>query len=65
MRTANDHRAREFGKKRLREAAAADPTANAQQVLEAVMKAVKAFTDNIPPSDDLTLFVIRRRPLIT
>jgi sigma-B regulation protein RsbU (phosphoserine phosphatase) len=53
-----------FGEERLRAAvAAAAPEASAQQVLEAVVDAVNAFTGDTPQSDDLTLFVVQRHPL--
>ena len=38
--------------------------ASAQQILAAVVDAVNAFAGDAPQSDDLTLLVIRRCPLI-
>ena len=60
---AMDGNDQEFGEMRLREAAAANLTGNASQVLEAVVDAVQTFTDSAPQSDDLTLFVVRRTPV--
>jgi sigma-B regulation protein RsbU (phosphoserine phosphatase) len=57
---AMDAEGRAFGEERLREAAGADPTAGAQQVLDRVLDAVRAFTGDAPQSDDLTLFVVKR-----
>ncbi len=53
-----------FGEERL-QAAVADiaPGASAQQVLEAVMDAVNAFTGDTPQSDDFTLLVVKQNPL--
>jgi serine phosphatase RsbU (regulator of sigma subunit) len=51
-----------FGQERLQAAVTANAQASAQQILEAVVDAVKAFTGDISPSDDLTLFVVRRCP---
>jgi len=53
----------EFGTERLWEVVAANREASAQQVLQAVVEAVKAFTGDTPQSDDLTLFVVKRSPL--
>jgi serine phosphatase RsbU (regulator of sigma subunit)/PAS domain-containing protein len=53
-----------FGEERLRAAVAtAAPEASAQQVLEAVIDAVNAFTGDTPQSDDFTLLVFKRNPL--
>ena len=50
-----------FGEERLRTTVATDPDASAQQVLEAVVKEIKAFTTDTPQSDDFTLFVVKRQ----
>jgi serine phosphatase RsbU (regulator of sigma subunit) len=50
-----------FDEERLRAAVASSPEASAQQVLQAIVEAVEAFVGDIPQSDDLTLFVIKRR----
>jgi serine phosphatase RsbU (regulator of sigma subunit) len=50
-----------FDEERLRAAVASNPEASAQQVLQAIVEAVEAFVGDIPQSDDLTLFVIKRR----
>jgi serine phosphatase RsbU (regulator of sigma subunit) len=52
-----------FGEDRLRAAVKANPEGSAQEVLEAIVQAVNTFTGNSPPSDDLTLFVVKRRAL--
>ncbi|MEJ2557705.1 MAG: SpoIIE family protein phosphatase [Anaerolineae bacterium] len=49
-----------FDEERLRAAVASNPEASAQQVLQAIIEAVEAFVGDIPQSDDLTLFVIKR-----
>jgi sigma-B regulation protein RsbU (phosphoserine phosphatase) len=53
---------REFGVARLREVVAANAASGAQQILEAVVEAVDAFTGDVPPFDDLTLVVVKRSP---
>jgi serine phosphatase RsbU (regulator of sigma subunit) len=50
-----------FGEERLQAVVAAQPHAGAQQVLEAVVAAVEAFSGEIPQADDLTLFVVKRQ----
>jgi serine phosphatase RsbU (regulator of sigma subunit) len=50
-----------FDEERLLAAVASNPEASAQQVLQAIVEAVEAFVGDIPQSDDLTLFVIKRR----
>jgi len=45
---------------RLREVVAAHAHGGAQQVLEAIVKAVNEFEGDAPPSDDLTLVVVKR-----
>ena len=54
-----------FGEKRLRAAIAAQAGASAEKVLEAVVGRVRAFCGDVPPSDDMTLFVVRRCPSAT
>jgi sigma-B regulation protein RsbU (phosphoserine phosphatase) len=49
-----------FGEKRLEALLAANQGRGAQQVLEAIVDAVRAFSRGMPQSDDLTLFVVRR-----
>jgi len=53
----------QFDGERLRAAVTANPDASAQQILSAVVDAVRAFTGDTPQSDDLTLFVAKRCPL--
>jgi len=50
-----------FGVERLRAAVAADPDASAAEIVSAVERALGAFTDDAPQSDDVALFVVRRR----
>jgi sigma-B regulation protein RsbU (phosphoserine phosphatase) len=52
----------QFGKERLWAAVAATPKASAQEIVAAVVDAVKAFTGDAPQSDDLTLLVVKRAP---
>lgn len=51
-----------FGEQRLRATIASMAGASAQQVLDAVLDAVQRFVGDAIPSDDLTLFVVRRSP---
>jgi serine phosphatase RsbU (regulator of sigma subunit) len=51
-----------FGEERLRAAAQSTTGASAQQILEELVGAVQSFAGSAPPSDDLTLFVVRRCP---
>jgi sigma-B regulation protein RsbU (phosphoserine phosphatase) len=59
---AMDRNHRPFEQKRLEAAIAACSRGSAQEVLEAIVGAVREFTGEIPQSDDLTLFVVRRMP---
>lgn len=49
-----------FGQERLREAIGTKPAAHAQEVVTAVVDALKTYVDGAPQSDDLTLFVVKR-----
>ena len=49
-----------FGDGRLQGMLAANPGAGAEQVLQAVVKAVHNFVGDTPQSDDFTLFVVKR-----
>jgi sigma-B regulation protein RsbU (phosphoserine phosphatase) len=49
-----------FGEERLAEVLAANQGSNAQEMLEAIVDAVRDFCGDTPQSDDLTLFVVRR-----
>jgi serine phosphatase RsbU (regulator of sigma subunit) len=51
-----------FGQDRLREAIGTAPGTRAQQVVTAVVDAVKTHVGKAPQSDDLTLFVVKRSP---
>ena len=59
---AMDGAGRQFGVERLRAAVAADPTADARQVLSGVVRAVGEFTGDTSQFDDLTLVVVKRSP---
>jgi sigma-B regulation protein RsbU (phosphoserine phosphatase) len=50
-----------FGVGRLRQVVAAHPQASPEQVVAAVEGAVSDFTGGAPQSDDIALFVVRRR----
>lgn len=50
-----------FGEERLEAVITAHRQASAQELLEAIVEAVYAFTDQAPQSDDLTLFVVKRQ----
>jgi sigma-B regulation protein RsbU (phosphoserine phosphatase) len=49
-----------FGQDRLEAAMNASKGASAKEVLDAIVRAIQGFTGDIPQSDDLTLFVVRR-----
>jgi serine phosphatase RsbU (regulator of sigma subunit) len=51
-----------FGTERLRAVVAGQTGASAQQVMDAILTEVHAFVGDATPSDDLTLFVVRRSP---
>ena len=50
----------EFGLERLKEAVPRDPALHPQQVVDSIITAIAAHTENNPHWDDLTLFVVRR-----
>jgi serine phosphatase RsbU (regulator of sigma subunit) len=49
----------------LRRIVKATTGASAQEMLEAIVDAVLAFSGSAPQSDDVTLFVVRRSDSIT
>lgn len=49
-----------FDEPRLRSVVTAHPSASAEELLQAIVKAVKEFVGDTPASDDLTLVVIKR-----
>jgi sigma-B regulation protein RsbU (phosphoserine phosphatase) len=49
-----------FGQDRLEAAIRDSEGASAQEMLDAIVATIRAFTGEIPQSDDLTLFVVRR-----
>ena len=57
---ARDANGQMFDEDRLQATVAANPDTTAEQVLQAIVGAVKDFTGDTPPSDDLTLFVVKR-----
>lgn len=59
---AMNNRRELFGRERLWAALANQAGTSAQQVLDAILAAVHGFVGDTPPSDDLTLFVVRRLP---
>ena len=50
----------EFGTERLREVIAHQADRDAADILEAVVTAVGAFSDQVEQSDDFTLFIVKR-----
>jgi sigma-B regulation protein RsbU (phosphoserine phosphatase) len=52
-----------FGEDRLQAVIAANPTASAPEMLEAIIGAVETFTANAAQSDDMTLLVVKRQSL--
>ena len=61
---AMDVDGQQFDTERLRQVLAASPGASAPAMLAAVEGALSAFTGDTPQSDDIALFVVRRRPLL-
>jgi serine phosphatase RsbU (regulator of sigma subunit) len=62
---AMDNAHQPFGEERLRRVVKATTGASAQEMLEAIVDAVLAFSGSAPQSDDVTLFVVRRSDSIT
>lgn len=52
-----------FGQDRLETAIRTRERATAQELLQEIVKAIRGFTGDIPQSDDITLFVVRRSPV--
>jgi sigma-B regulation protein RsbU (phosphoserine phosphatase) len=50
-----------FGEERLQAIIAANPQASAADLLQTIATAVRTFTADTPPSDDLTLFIVKRQ----
>jgi serine phosphatase RsbU (regulator of sigma subunit) len=61
---AMDADGQQFGAERLRQVLAASPGGSAPATLAAVEDALRAFTGDTAQSDDIALFVVRRRPLL-
>jgi serine phosphatase RsbU (regulator of sigma subunit) len=59
---AMDNDGQQFGAERLRAVVTVNPEASAEQLVTAVVDAVRDFTGDAPQSDDLTLFAVRRSP---
>ena len=53
-----------FGEERLKATIAGLAGASADQALDAILAAVRRFVGDATPSDDLTLFVVRRSPAL-
>jgi serine phosphatase RsbU (regulator of sigma subunit) len=58
---AENAEAQQFSKERLEASLRAAATGSAPEVLAAVVRAVRSFTGDTPPSDDLTALVLRFR----
>jgi sigma-B regulation protein RsbU (phosphoserine phosphatase) len=58
---ARNARGKWFGEERLRAVVEDNAHHDAQQLMEAVLVAIKAFREDTPMSDDLTLFVLKRK----
>jgi serine phosphatase RsbU (regulator of sigma subunit) len=54
-----------FGEERLQTTITANVGGSAEQVCQAVLKALEIFTEDTPPSDDITLLVVKRQHIIT
>ena len=50
-----------FGEIRLQTTVEANPKASAAQMVQTIFEAVKSFVGDTPPSDDFTLFVVKRQ----
>jgi len=59
---ARDTGSQFFEEERLRDVVVAHPEASAQQLVEAIIEAVEAFSGEAPQADDITLFVVKRQP---
>lgn len=57
---AMDPKGREFGEDRLQKVISATADGSAQQVLDAIIYAIKTFTRDAPQSDDVTLVVVKK-----
>ncbi len=49
-----------FGEERIQAIIQDNSSASAQELVESICSAVRAFAGDAPPSDDLTLFVVKR-----
>jgi sigma-B regulation protein RsbU (phosphoserine phosphatase) len=58
---AENAEAQQFSKERLEASLQAAASGSAPEVLAAVVRAVRSFTGDTPPSDDLTALVLRFR----
>jgi sigma-B regulation protein RsbU (phosphoserine phosphatase) len=59
---ATDSQGRMFGEERLHDMVAGLGSATAQEVIAAILDAVRSFAGGAPQADDLTLVVLRRLP---
>jgi sigma-B regulation protein RsbU (phosphoserine phosphatase) len=53
-----------FGEERLRAIVRANAGASAEQVCQAVLQALHNFIKDTPPSDDITLLIVKRQHTI-
>jgi sigma-B regulation protein RsbU (phosphoserine phosphatase) len=53
-----------FGQERLQSILKGNASGSAEQVCQAVLKALEDFTGDTPPSDDMTLLVVKRQRVI-
>jgi serine phosphatase RsbU (regulator of sigma subunit) len=60
---ARNAEGRLFGEARLQTTVTANSDASAEQVMQAILDAVKTFAGDTPPSDDFTLFVVKRQEI--
>ncbi len=59
---AQSRNGRFYGDRRLQEVLRSVGSRPAQEILEAILEDLKVFMGSIPPQDDVTLIVIRRKP---
>jgi serine phosphatase RsbU (regulator of sigma subunit) len=53
-----------FGQERLQTIVTANAEGSAEQVCQAVLQALENFTEDTPPSDDITLLVVKRQRIV-
>jgi serine phosphatase RsbU (regulator of sigma subunit) len=60
---AMDRTGQMFGQERLQTILTANIAGSAEQVCQAILQALENFTEDTPPSDDITLLVVKRQHL--